>query len=111
MASRPLLVFGTSERSFSTDLETSCTNWSAPALGGGFLLLMFFITAYGSLDPDYGSGSSIFGVGSVFVLGMGILVLGLAIMLFTRLAHPAFFKGETLKKITSDTDTQDPLVS
>lgn len=34
MASRPLLVFGTSERSFSTDLETSCTNWSAPALGG-----------------------------------------------------------------------------
>lgn len=72
---------------------------------------MFFITAYGSLDPDYGSGSSIFGVGSVFVLGMGIPVLGLAIMLFTRLAHPAFFKGETLKKITSDTDTQDPLVS
>lgn len=76
-----------------------------PTLGGGFLLLMFVITAYDSMDPSYGSGSSIFGIGSVFVLGMGVLGLGVAIMAFTRIAHPAFFKGETLARITSVNDT------
>ncbi|WP_165164697.1 APC family permease [Corynebacterium qintianiae] len=80
-----------------------------PALGGGFLLLMFAVTARDSLDPSYGSGSSIFGVGSVFVLGMGILGLGLALMLFTRIARPAFFRGETLPRITSANDTYETL--
>src|SRR5699024_3589252 len=41
-----------------------------PLLGGGFLLIMFFITAFDSLDPAYGSGSSVFGIGTVFLLGM-----------------------------------------
>ncbi|WKD58378.1 Putrescine importer PuuP [Corynebacterium capitovis DSM 44611] len=82
-----------------------------PALGGGFLLLMFGITAYDSLDPSYGSGSTILGVGAVFVLGMGILGIGVATMLFTRFAHPAFFRGETLPRNTSSTDHQTPLLS
>lgn len=81
-----------------------------PLLGGGFLLLMFFITAFDSLSSEYGSGSSIFGVGTVFVLGMGILLLGAVLMLFTRFAHPDFFKGRTLKRITSGEDSQLPLV-
>ncbi|MFS0215859.1 APC family permease [Corynebacterium striatum] len=81
-----------------------------PLVGGGFLLLMFFITAFDSLSPEYGSGSSIFGVGTVFVLGMGILLLGSVLMLFTRFAHPDFFKGRTLKRITSGEDSQLPLV-
>ncbi|NTS21945.1 amino acid transporter, partial [Bacteroides fragilis] len=32
--------------------------------------------------------------------GMGILLLGAVLMLFTRFAHPDFFKGRTLKRIT-----------
>lgn len=60
-----------------------------------------------SQAPTHGSGSSISGVGAVFVLGMG--VLGLALMLFTRVAHPAFFRGETLPRITSSNDHQQPL--
>ncbi|MDK6259622.1 APC family permease [Corynebacterium frankenforstense] len=81
-----------------------------PGLGGGFLLLMFAVTAIDSLDPAYGSGTSIFGVGAVFVLGMGILLLGVAAMLFTRIAHPAFFRGETLPRNESTTDEQTPLL-
>lgn len=81
-----------------------------PALGGGFLLLMFGVTAVDSLDPSYGSGSSILGVGAVFVLGMGILGLGVALMLFTRITHPAFFRGETLVRNTSAQDSQNPLM-
>ena len=72
-----------------------------PLLGGGFLLIMFFITAFDSLDPAYGSGSSVFGIGTVFLLGMGILALGVILMLFTRLRHPDYFKGKTLPRIPS----------
>lgn len=72
-------------------------------LGGGFLLVMFFITAIDSLSPSYGSGSSLYGVGTVFILGMSILLLGVALMLVTRLRHPAFFLGHTLPRISSRT--------
>lgn len=73
-----------------------------PGLGGVFLLMMFFITAIDSIDPSYGSGSSLGGVGTVFILGMGVLLLGVALMLFTRLRHPAFFRGETLSHEDSE---------
>ncbi len=99
---------------FRDDLFSSPRNilfrFICPALGGGFLLVMFAVTAVDSLDPSYGSGSSILGVGSVFVLGMGILGLGVALMAFTRIAHPAFFRGETLPRNTSSLDHQTPLV-
>ena len=39
-------------------------------LPGLVLLVMFCVTALDSTDPDYGSGSSLFGVGTVFILGM-----------------------------------------
>lgn len=80
-----------------------------PALGGGFLLVMFFITAYDSIDPSYGSGTSIFGIGTVFILGLGVLALGVILMIITRVKNPDFFKGQTLKRDTSDTDQLQPL--
>ncbi|RAF54613.1 amino acid transporter, partial [Burkholderia multivorans] len=51
-----------------------------------------------SLDPSYGSGSSVFGIGPVFVLGIGVLLLGVVIMIVQAIRHPAFFRGETLKQ-------------
>ena len=81
-----------------------------PTVGGGFLLMMFFITAFDSMDPSYGSGSEIGGIGMVFILSVAVLGLGVILMLFTRFAHPGFFKGETLKRITSCDDDQQPLV-
>jgi hypothetical protein len=54
-----------------------------------------------SMDPFYGSGSEIFGVGLVFVLGMAILLIGVVIMLIQSRVRPAFFRGETLTRGTS----------
>jgi hypothetical protein len=48
------------------------------------------------MDPAYGSGSNIGGVGLVFVLGVGIIVVGIAIMIWQAIKRPAFFRGETL---------------
>ncbi|OIH84958.1 amino acid transporter [Arthrobacter sp. UCD-GKA] len=71
----------------------------APLVGGVILLVMFASTARDSMDPDYGSGSNIAGLGMVFILGMGVLVLGVAVMLYMRIRQPGFFKGETLKRM------------
>ncbi|MGO2859604.1 MAG: APC family permease [Brevibacterium sp.] len=69
-----------------------------PLIGGVTLLVIFVTTAIDSLDPDYGSGSSVFGIGLVFVLGIGVLVLGAVIMVIQSVQNPAFFRGETLKR-------------
>jgi amino acid transporter len=71
-----------------------------PLLGALMLTAVFFQTAVDTLDPAYGSGSSVFGLGSVFVIGIGLLVLGAVLMLVWRARHPAFFRGETLRKDT-----------
>jgi amino acid transporter len=67
-----------------------------PLVGGIILLVLFGITLVESLDPDYGSGTEWFGVGSVFVLGVVIIGLGLVIMIWQAIKRPAFFRGETL---------------
>lgn len=82
-----------------------------PLIGGTMLLTMFFITAFDSIDPSYGSGSSIFGVGTVFVLGMGILLLGVVLMLFTRLRHPEFFRSEILPRVTAEEDDTNAVLT
>jgi amino acid transporter len=71
-----------------------------PGLGALILLAVFLQTAVDALDPGYGSGSSVFGVGSVFVVGIGLLLLGAVFMLGWRRTHPAFFRGETLRTDT-----------
>ena len=47
-----------------------------PVLGGVGLFVVFLQTAVDSWAPEFGSGSEIFGVGLVFILGIGILALG-----------------------------------
>ncbi|WP_424346906.1 APC family permease [Kocuria sp. CH-021] len=68
------------------------TKFLAPLLGGILLLVFFGQTAYDSMDPEYGSGSQIGGVGLVFLLGVGILLLGVAVMLVQYRRNPAFFR-------------------
>ena len=75
-----------------------------PLVGGLVLMVMFFQTAIDSMDPGYGSGSSIGGLGMVFVLGIGVLLLGVVLMLVTRWRHPEFFRGETVRRGESTTD-------
>lgn len=94
---------------FRKELFTSARNiffkLIFPGVGGVILLTMFFQTAYDSFDPNYGSGSSLGGIGMVFVLGMGVLGIGVILMIWMRFKHPSFFKGETLPKAESTTDT------
>ncbi|GAA3531713.1 amino acid transporter [Aeromicrobium flavum] len=71
----------------------------APLVGGVILIVMLVSTARDSMDPDYGSGSSVAGVGTVFILGVGVLLLGAVIMVVMRVRHPGFFKGETIKRL------------
>jgi amino acid transporter len=71
-----------------------------PLLGALMLTAVFVQTAIDTLDPAYGSGSSVFGLGSVFVIGIGLLVLGAVLMLVWRARHPEFFRGQTLRQDT-----------
>jgi amino acid transporter len=73
----------------------------APLLGGIGLIVVFLQTAVDSWDPAFGSGSELFGIGLVFVIGIGILVAGAAVMLITYLRNPDFFRGRTLTKATA----------
>ena len=88
-------------REWFTSVGNALTTFLFPLIGGLVLLVMFCVTAMDSTDPDYGSGSSVFGVGTVFILGMGVLAIGVVLMMWTRLRHPAYFRGETLPKTDS----------
>ncbi|HPY25062.1 MAG: hypothetical protein QG655_2894 [Actinomycetota bacterium] len=71
-----------------------------PLLGGIGLFGVLIVTLRDSASPDYGSGASIFGVGLVLILGLGLILLGLVLMMIWRSVQPAFFRGETLKHDT-----------
>ncbi|MFD4142991.1 APC family permease [Streptomyces sp. NPDC058572] len=71
-----------------------------PLVGGVLLTAVFGKTLYDMWDPAYGSGSAVLGVGSVFVIGVGLLLLGLVLMVAMQRRSPAFFRGEVLTKET-----------
>ncbi|MBP3089278.1 APC family permease [Corynebacterium sp. sy017] len=81
-------------------LKHSVTRFFAPLIGGTLLLIFFIQTSYDSMDPSYGSGSQIFGVSLVFILGMTVLGSGVIVMLITRWKSPEFFRSQTLCKAT-----------
>jgi len=68
-----------------------------PLLGGVMLLTAFVIASYQYAQPDYGY-TTLWGVGGVFVLGIGSLLLGVVLMYIWNAVAPAFFRGETLPK-------------
>ena len=67
-----------------------------PLIGGVILAVLFVTTLIDSMDPDYGSGSNIGGLGLVFILGVAVILIGVVIMVWQAIKRPAFFKGETL---------------
>ncbi|MET9514861.1 APC family permease [Streptomyces sp. NPDC002994] len=71
-----------------------------PGLGGLMLTGVFLRTLRDAWEPSYGSGSSVAGIGSVFVIGVGLLLLGAVIMLLMRRHSPEFFRGEVLHRAT-----------
>lgn len=89
---------------YRKDIFTSGRNFFMkglmPFLGGLMLLGAFVIASYQYAQPDYGS-TTLFGIGGVFVIGIGALLLGVVLMIAWNIAAPAFFRGETLPKMHS----------
>lgn len=76
-----------------------------PLIGGVVLLVVFVTTTVDSLKPGSGSGSTVFGLGLVGVLGIMILLIGVILMFLQRVSSPAFFRGETLGLADASNDT------
>lgn len=68
-----------------------------PFLGGAMLLGAFVLSAYNYADPEYGN-TTLFGIGGVFVVGVGALLLGAVLMVMQAVVAPAYFRGETLPR-------------
>jgi amino acid transporter len=66
-----------------------------PLLGGIMLLGAFVVASYQYAQPDYGN-TTLFGIGGVFVIGIGALLTGVVLMFVWQWFAPAFFRGETL---------------
>ncbi len=79
-----------------------------PGVGAVLLTLVFVKTAIDTWSPDYGFGGSVFGVGTVFLIGVGLLALGVLLMLAWERRAPAFFRGETLRADTPALVVEDP---
>ena len=77
----------------------------SPGLGGLILFSLLGLTLKDSLDPEYGSGSQVFGVGLVFVLTLALILLGVVLMLVQYVRAPAFFRGEVIAR--SDAVTEE----
>jgi amino acid transporter len=67
-----------------------------PGIGALVLIPAGILEAFNMTDPEYGSGGSILGVGTVFVVGVLGLVLGVVLMALWNLKSKPFFAGETL---------------
>jgi amino acid transporter len=72
-----------------------------PGLGGVLLLGAFIEASITYASPDAGA-TTVFGIGGVFVIGIGSLVLGALLMYAYSRVAPAFFRGETLTKGSHD---------
>ena len=69
-----------------------------PAIGALILIPVGILEAYQMADPETGSGASLLGVGTAFVVGVFGLALGVVLMIVWNLKAPAFFRGETLPR-------------
>ena len=58
-----------------------------PVLGGVMLLGAFIIASYQYAAPDYGN-TTLFGIGGVFVIGIGALLLGVVLMFIWNASRP-----------------------
>ncbi len=76
-----------------------------PGLAALILIPVGVIEAYHMANPDYGSGGSLAGVGTVFIIGVASLLFGVLLMILWNLKSPAFFRGETLRRERTRRDT------
>jgi amino acid transporter len=68
-----------------------------PLLGGLILLAAFVKTGVDNLSPD-GSETHPFGIGGVFVLGIGSILFGVVLMIVWNVIRPPYFQGTTMRE-------------
>ena len=67
-----------------------------PAIAVAVLTYVLIVEAGNMMDPEYGSGSSVQGVGTVFIVGVLGMLLAIPLMLLWNAKAPDFFRGQTL---------------
>ena len=77
-----------------------------PTLGGLIMTATFVYGLKNFLDPGWlqdsdGKNVTMFGYGAVGVVGILAVLLGIVLMLVWRVRAPAYFRGETLRKMGS----------
>jgi amino acid transporter len=80
-------------RELTRSVKTFLLIGVGPLLGGIMLLGIFLKSCVDLSRPaNSESGDSWFGVGPPLVIGLGFLLMGVVLMLYWRVAHPAFFR-------------------
>jgi hypothetical protein len=69
-----------------------------PGIGALILIPVGIVEAYLMADPSTGTGGSLLGVGTAFVIGVLSLAFGVVLMILWNIKAPAFFRGGTLPK-------------
>lgn len=69
-----------------------------PGIAALILIPVGLFEAYRMINPEYGSGGSLAGIGTVFIIGVLSLILGVVLMIVWNLKSPAFFRGQTLTR-------------
>jgi amino acid transporter len=102
---------------FRRELFASVRNavfmFALPLVGALLLTAAFVYSAIDMFDPEYGF-TVLFGVGGVFVVGIGALALGVVLMVVWALFRESrpFFRGASLNRDTEVLvpDTEQPLI-
>lgn len=85
-------------RTAFSSIRTALVQVILPTLAALVLIAVMILEAYNMTDPEYGSGNSIRGIGTVFIVGVVGMLIGAPLMALWNMRAPAFFRGETLRK-------------
>jgi amino acid transporter len=83
-------------RTAFSSVRTALAQVILPLVAVVVLTYVLVVEAGNMMDPEYGSGNSVLGVGTVFVVGVLGMLLAIPLMLLWNARSPAFFRGQTL---------------
>jgi amino acid transporter len=85
-------------RTAFSSLRTALGQVVFPAVAVVVLTYVLVVEAQNMMDPEYGSGSSVQGIGTVFIVGVIGMLLAIPVMILWNIKSPGFFRNETLPK-------------
>jgi amino acid transporter len=85
-------------RTAFSSVRTAFAQVILPLVSVAVLVYVMIVEAQNMMDPEYGSGSSVKGIGTVFIVGVIGMLLSVPLMLLWNAKAPAFFRGQTLPK-------------